>query len=113
MTDPDRFRLLGTYHTPRFHYGQRALCEVRGTVVINGISNAPIPWPVCSGIGISSGRTSLVVYKDLAKAIRQESAQAVAHWWGVSVVTVSKWRRLLGVPQNNTGTLRLRREYAD
>jgi hypothetical protein len=112
MKDPDRYRLLGTYHTPRFPRGRRLVCEVRGPVVVAGLSNARIPWPVCRGLGRSSGRSSLVVFDDLARAVRRESAQAVAHWWGVSVVTLSKWRQALGVSQNNAGTLRLRREYA-
>ena len=46
MEDSDRFRLLGTYRTPRFRIGQRVRCQVRGEVVIIGISEAPIPWPV-------------------------------------------------------------------
>jgi hypothetical protein len=112
MTEADCFRLLGTYHTPRFRYGKRVFCEVRGLVTVIGLTRASIPWPVCRGIGRGSGRTSLVVFDDLAEVIRRECALAVAHHWGVSVVTVSKWRRLLGVPQNNQGTLRLRREYA-
>jgi hypothetical protein len=112
MTDPDRYQLLGTYRTPRVRHGRRLTCEARGPVVVIGLTDAPLPWPVCRGIGRSSGRTSLVVTGGLAEAVRRESAQAVAHWWGVSVVTVSKWRRLLGVPQNNPGTLRLRRQYA-
>jgi hypothetical protein len=113
MNDLDRFKLLfGPYRTPRFRYGERVLCDVRGLVAVCGLSDASIPWLVCRGIGKSSGRTSLVVFDDLAIAIRRESAQAVAHHWGVSVVTVSKWRRLLDVPQNNRGTLRLRQKYA-
>ena len=35
---------------------------------------------------------SLVVYKGLAKAVRPESAQAVAHWWGLTPQTVTKVR---------------------
>jgi hypothetical protein len=112
VLDADRFKLLGTYHTPRFRYGRRVQCQVRGNVTIVGLTDARISWPVCSGVGESSGRTSLAVYKDLARAVRRESAQAIAHWWGVSVQTVSKWRKVLGVEQNNTGTRRLRQEYA-
>ena len=53
-----------------------------------------------------------MVFDDLAIAVHRESAQAVAHHWGVSVHTVINWRRLLDVEPNNRGTLRLRREYA-
>ena len=36
MDDADRFRLLGTYRTPRFRIGQRVRCLVQGDVVIIG-----------------------------------------------------------------------------
>jgi hypothetical protein len=45
MDDAERFRLLGKYRTPRFRIGQRVLCEVRGVVVITGMTDAPIPCP--------------------------------------------------------------------
>jgi hypothetical protein len=80
MEDADRFRLLGTYRTPRFRIGQRVRCLVRGEVIITGMTDAPIPWP----IGKSGRRRSLVVYKGLARAIRREANQAVCHWWGLT-----------------------------
>jgi hypothetical protein len=107
MDDAQRFRLLGKYRAPRFRYGRKVLCEVRGEVVITGLTDAPIPWPLGKR---GRGRHSLVVYKVLAKAIRRESNQAVARWWGVDVQTVSKWRRLLGVGIATEGTSRLHRE---
>ena len=42
MTDADRIRLLGRYKTPRFRYGDAVFCEVRGDVVITGLSNGRI-----------------------------------------------------------------------
>jgi hypothetical protein len=48
MDDADRFRLLGTYRTPRFRIGQRVRCHVRGEV-ITGMTEAPIPWPIAKG----------------------------------------------------------------
>ena len=86
MEDADRFRLLGTYRTPRFRIGQRVRCLVRGEVIITGMTDAPIPWPIGR---LRQGR-ALVVYKGLAKAVRRESNQAVIQWWGVDVLTVSK-----------------------
>jgi hypothetical protein len=60
MEDAERFRLLGTYRTPRFRYSRKVVCEVLGELVITGISDAPIPWPLgCRG----RERPSLVVYK--------------------------------------------------
>jgi hypothetical protein len=59
--------------------GQRVRCEVRGKVRIVGLSEGRISWPV----GIKGSNRALVVCKGLAKAVHRESAQAVAHWWGV------------------------------
>ena len=106
MDDAERFRLLGTYPTPRFRYGRKVVCEVRGEVIVAGMTDAPIPWP----IGKRGRGRSLIVFKGLARAVRQESNQAVAYWWGVDPQTVSKWRRLLGVDRATPGTSRLHRE---
>ena len=106
----DRFRLLGRYKSPTFRYGQRVKCAVRGDVQIVGISDAPIPWPVCLG----PGGKSLVVFKGLARAIRRESINAVAHHWGVTGQTVTKWRRRLGIVGTMTnGTLKLKERYGE
>ena len=110
MKDADRFRLLGTYRTPRFRIGQRVRCQVRGEVVITGISAGPIAWPIGRG---GRGRHSLVVFKGLARAVRREANQAVAHWFGVDPQTVSKWRRMLSVPRATPGTSRLHRLTAN
>lgn len=98
--------LLGTYKAPRFRYGSTTLCEVRGEVVFAGLTNARIPWPIGKRSG--SRARALVVFGDLAKAVRRESASAVCYWWGVTAQTVSKWRKELGVPQMTEGTTRLR-----
>jgi hypothetical protein len=95
MEDADRFRLLGKYRTPRFRIGQSVRCEVRGEMVITAMTDAPIPWPVGKN---DRGRHSLIVYKDLVKAIRRESNQTICHWWGVCRGVVSKWRWALRVP---------------
>jgi hypothetical protein len=41
-----------------------------------------------------------------------ESAQAVAHWWGVAPQTVTVWSKALGVGAPTEGTLRLERGRA-
>jgi len=69
-------------------------------MVITGMTDAPIPWPIAKN---RRGRHSLIVYKDLAKAVRRESNQAVAHWWGVDPQTLTKWRRALGVERATEG----------
>ena len=108
MHAADRFRLLGTYRTPRFRYGRTVRCEVRGEVEIVGLHEAPIPWPV----GKKGRAKSLVVFKDLARAVRRESEVAVAHHWGVGRLTVWAWRRALGVGATTEGTSKLRSDYA-
>jgi hypothetical protein len=55
-------------------------------------------------------RPALILYGDLAKAVRRESAEAVMHFWGVKANTVWQWRKALGVPQYNDGTTRLKSE---
>jgi hypothetical protein len=77
MEDADRFRLLGTYKTPRTRYGQIILCAVRGEVVIPGLTDALIPWPLGKR---GHERHSIIVYKRLTKAVRRQSNQAVASW---------------------------------
>jgi hypothetical protein len=47
MHEADRYKLLGTYKTPRFRYGTVVTCEIRGEVKIAGLTNARIPWPKC------------------------------------------------------------------
>jgi hypothetical protein len=108
MDDSERFRLLGKYGTPRFRHGRKVLCEVRGEVTICGLSTAPIPWSLCTR---GRGRRSLVVFKDLHKAILRESNQAICHWWGRTPQTVTKWRKALGVERNTEGSRRLSSEY--
>ena len=39
-------RVLGTYATPAFSYGDVVRCARRGEVRIVGLSFAPIPWPI-------------------------------------------------------------------
>ena len=104
MNDSDRYRLLGTYRTPRFRYGDVAFCAVRGAVMLVGLSAGRIPWPV----GQRGSAKSLAVFGGLAEAVRRESATAVCHWWGVTAQTVSRWRRALGVGPVTEGTHRLK-----
>jgi hypothetical protein len=96
-----RFKLLGTYRSPKFKYGQRVNDERRGTVRIVGLSAGRIPWP----IGIGPGGRSLVLYWDLARAVKRESGVAICFWFGIGHCTVRKWRKALGVPAKNEGTL--------
>ncbi len=109
MDEQERIRLLyGPYATPLVQPGQSVTCARRGKVIVRGLSNGRIPWPV-TGVG---GPPSLILMGGLITAVRREACQAVAHWWGVSRVIVSRWRRALGVGAVNEGTSRLHRELA-
>lgn len=94
------------YRTPAFRYGQRVECLRRGVVTIVGLTDAPIPWPIAKTVRARS----LVLYRDLARAVRRESNQTVCRLFGVTGQTVTKWRKTLGVPPINRGTLTRKQE---
>jgi len=110
MKAADRFKLLGTYRTPRVRLGRVMSCEARDCdVIVTGYTDARIPWPV----GRRKGATAFgpIVFGDMARAVRTASNQAVCHWFGVTPWTASKWRRRLGIKWTNPGTRRLRSDY--
>jgi hypothetical protein len=108
ISNDERIRLrYGPYETPLFRYGATVTDKRWGKVVIVGISNGRIPWPLGKPKG-KKGRPSLVLYRGLVKAVLRESNQAIRYWFGVERSTVQQWRRLLEVPANNDGTSRLR-----
>jgi hypothetical protein len=76
-------------------------------VEVVGFTAGPIPWP----LGKTTRRPAIIVYAGLAQAIRRESEQAVAHWWGVKPQTVWAWRKALDVGATTPGTSRLRSDY--
>ena len=82
-------------------------CEVRGKVKICGMSDSRMPWPLCK----VHRWLVPVVNKGLARAVRRESEQAVAHWWGIGHWSVWQWRKALCVGATTEGTSRLRRDY--
>jgi hypothetical protein len=112
MRDADRFKLLGTYRTPRLRVGRVLACEYRDRdVVVTGYTAARIPWPHGRPRGHRGGTPGPVVYGALAEAVRRESNQAVAYWFGVTPNTVSLWRKALAVRRTNAGTHTLRKGY--
>jgi hypothetical protein len=112
MTNRERFRLLfGPYTTPRFRYGQVVADEARDCdVTIVGLSNARMPWPL--GWRGGSRARGLVVFDPLADAVRRESGQAIAYWWGVTAQAETVWRKALAVRPTTEGTSQLRSDYA-
>src|SRR5688572_11106364 len=107
MRAQERFKLhFGPYTAPKYRIGKTLQCAIRGKVPVCAQSNGHIPWPI-SKVGI--GVKMLVICGDLLRALRRESVQAVAHWWGITPHTVTKWRRRLGIRNNPEGNTRLRR----
>jgi hypothetical protein len=107
MRDTDRFKLLGSYRTPRVRMGTVLSCELRDAdVIVVGYSDGKIPWPVGTPRH-RGGRPGLVLYGALAAAVRRESNQAVAHWFGVASSVVTRWRQALRVAELNPGSRRL------
>jgi hypothetical protein len=97
--------LFGPYRTPRCRAGGVLACADRGRVVVRALSDAPVPWPVAVSPGQQGGRAAPVVCGGLLRALRRESSLAVQHWFGVSPRTVAHWRRALGVPRSDDGTV--------
>ncbi len=109
MHHANRVKLLGRYHTPRFHYGDVVFCELRGEVKIVGLTTGRIPWPQC----LHGPNYGIILYGDLARAVRRESSEAIKHWFGVGDDTVWKWRKAFGVEEHGTpGTSALRSRWA-
>jgi hypothetical protein len=71
------------------------------------MTDAPIQWPATR----RGRRAAVIVCGDLVRAVRVESAIAVAFHWGVSMKTVGHWRRALGAPRTTNGTRRLAIDY--
>ena len=93
---------------PNFEYDDIVTDEIHGDVRLVGITDAPIPWPIGQPLN-DRRRRVIALYDSLVDAVRQEANQAVAHWWGVSGQTVTKWRKALNVGKT-AGTSILREE---
>src|SRR5438128_1980140 len=108
--DPDKTALLfGPYKAPALKPGAVTSCLYRDRDVrVFGWTAARIPWPLCWVVGSRTGGKGILVEEELARAIMHESATAIGYWWGVCRVTVTKWRRALGIGRKDAeGSLRL------
>ena len=106
--------LFGPYRPPPRVKPADLLQTPEGRVRVDDLLATPLgPWPGSRRGGKGPGGKLLpILHGDLVKAIRRESAQAVAHWWGVSRWTVARWRRRLGVGRMTEGTRAVWRELA-
>jgi hypothetical protein len=100
MTERDKVQLLhGPYISPRLKRGDRATCLLRdSTVVITGLSSGRIQWLRCRALDTHGGGSELLLAGDLVRAVKNESAAAVMHWWGVTEGVVWRWRKALDAP---------------
>ena len=103
-----RYRLLGgPYAAPVCRVGGKLYCcKRRRPVRVDRLTDASIMWPFTC----QTGPRSLILCGDLARAVREESASAVAAHWGVGRAMVWKWRRALGVSEHTRGTRQLIRD---
>lgn len=100
--------LHGPYNSPAVGVGDFISCEIRGLQKVKTFTDAPIPQPIKTGRG-----HAILICGDLARAIKIESASAIAYWWGVSIHRVTIWRRALGVGRITDGTRELLAENAN
>lgn len=98
--------IAGPYQPPACRPGDWLDDEIDGRLPVGGWTSAPIPWPRRK----KTGRASLILTAELARAVRAESEEAICHWWGVSAGTVWKWRKALGVGRVTEGTRKLLQE---
>lgn len=95
--------LFGPYRPPACRIGDWINDEVLGLVEVSGWTDGPIPWPKRKRPGLPT----IIFTDDLVRAIRSESARAVAGAWGFTPSTVTNWRRALDVGRVTPGTIHL------
>lgn len=103
LRDKDHTLLFGPYTAPLCKPGDELDDAHYGRVLVAGFTEAPLSWPRPR----RKGPPAPVLTGGLLDAIRQESAYAVAYWWGVSIAQVQNWRRWLEVDPHTPGTVRL------
>lgn len=95
--------LFGPYHPPACRIGDWINDEVLGLVEVSGWTDGPMPWPKRKRPGLPT----IIFTDDLVRAIRSESARAVAGAWGFTPSTVTNWRRALDAERFTPGTTQL------
>jgi len=85
--------IAGPYTPPACRAGDWLGDEIEGATEVGGWTDARIPWPRRK----KTGRASLIITSELARAVRTESVAAICHWWGVGPTKVWQWRKALGV----------------
>jgi hypothetical protein len=99
--------LLGTYTPPAVRKGDRVYCRYRRAWCrVTSWTDAPVPWP--RGLPPEAGGwPTVVVTRELERAIRTESASALAHHFGAHVALAWRWRKWLRTGRAGTPGSRL------
>ncbi len=103
LADKDHELLFGPYRAPSCAIGDWLDDAYYGHVEVVGFTDAPMSWPRPR----RKGPPAPILTEELVRAIKSESAYAVAYWWGVSITQVQNWRRWTGVGRRTEGTARL------
>ena len=85
----------GPYMPPSVKVGSTVHDEYYGDVTVEGMTEAPIPWP---GFHCKRGRHKglmPILFAGLVRAVAEEDEVAVAHNWGVTRYMVNEWKRAL------------------
>lgn len=98
--------IAGPYLPPPCRVGDWIDDEIDGRLEVGGWTTAPISWPRRK----KTGKASLILTEELARAVRTESSEAISFWWGVSTAKVWMWRKALGVGRVTEGTRKLLQE---
>jgi hypothetical protein len=111
---PNRDIRFGPYAPPGVDLGDEIQCEIRGLITVHSWSDrGAIMWPMGLRSGASPGRPAMILTGDLVRALRRESAIAVANHWGTTWRTVRVWRRALGIGRMTEGSTLLASEVGE
>jgi len=101
---PYQFRWrAGPYRAPVVNVGAVLHDEYRGDVAVEGMTDAPIPWP---GANYKKGRRESllpILCGDLVRAVCEEDELTVAHYWNVTRYMVETWKRTLAGANDANG----------
>ena len=102
MSDAIPVLRFGPYHPPRVQVGDEIVCELYGLSIVADWTDAPISWPRRKPER-RAGRRTIILCGDLIRALRIESAPAIAAHWGISKPAIVRWRRMLDITEYPDG----------
>jgi len=85
----------GPYHAPDAKVGSVLHCEWHGDLVVEGFTDAPIPWPKATYQHDRGTHVLPILCGDLVRAVCEEDELTVSHYWGVTRYIVEQWKRAI------------------